>query len=107
MTISWARSKPEELRAHHARDAAEMAGALPEDVIETGLTAEGALRRQFRLDDIFRQSARHLRRIARMMRPQLLGFRAGPGDCHIVRPSSALTSVARERMIDSWQFPQP
>ena len=37
MTISWARSKPEELRAHHARDAAEMAGALPEDVFETEL----------------------------------------------------------------------
>ena len=74
---------------------------------EEEAAAEGARRRQFRLEHIFRQRARHLRRIARMMRPQLLGFRAGPGDCHIVRPSSALTSVARERMIDSWQFPQP
>jgi acetyl esterase len=44
MTISWARSKPEELRAHHARDAAEMAGALPEDVVETELAPEGAFR---------------------------------------------------------------
>jgi acetyl esterase len=44
MTISWARSKPEELRAHHARDAAEMAGALPKDVVETELAPEGAFR---------------------------------------------------------------
>src|SRR5215469_3312547 len=44
MTISWARSKPEELRAHHARDAAEMAGALPEDVIETELAPDAAFR---------------------------------------------------------------
>jgi acetyl esterase len=44
MTISWARSNPEELRAHHARDAAEMAGAPPEDVVETELTPEGAFR---------------------------------------------------------------
>jgi acetyl esterase len=44
MTISWARSKPEELRAYHARDAAEMAGALPEDVVETELAPKGAFR---------------------------------------------------------------
>jgi len=44
MTISWARSKPEELRAHHARDAAEMAGALPEDVFETELAPAGSFR---------------------------------------------------------------
>jgi len=44
MTISWARSKPEELRAYHARDAAEMAGALPEDVIETELAPDAAFR---------------------------------------------------------------
>src|SRR5215469_10323697 len=44
MTISWARSKPEELRAHHARDAAEMAGALPDDVAETELAPKGSFR---------------------------------------------------------------
>ena len=44
MTISWARSKPEELRAHHARDAAQMMGALPEDVVQTELAPEGSFR---------------------------------------------------------------
>src|SRR5215469_7808130 len=44
MTISWARSKPEELRAHHARDAAEMAGALPDGVAESELAPEGSFR---------------------------------------------------------------
>ena len=44
MTISWADSKPEELRAHHARDAVEMAGALPEDVVETELAPKGSFR---------------------------------------------------------------
>lgn len=44
MTVSWARSHPEELRAHHARDAAALAGPLPADVAETALAAEGAFR---------------------------------------------------------------
>ncbi len=44
MSVSWASSSPEELRAHHARDAAERAGPLPGDVIETALPAQGAFR---------------------------------------------------------------
>jgi acetyl esterase len=44
MTVSWARSSPAELRAHHAREAAELSGALPADVIETALEAEGGFR---------------------------------------------------------------
>jgi acetyl esterase len=44
MSISWARSSPEELRRHHAADAAALAGGLPGDVVETALAAEGAFR---------------------------------------------------------------
>lgn len=44
MTISWARSSPVDLRAHHAQDAAALAGPLPADVTETALAAEGAFR---------------------------------------------------------------
>jgi acetyl esterase len=43
-TISWARSSPAELRAYHALEAAELSGALPADVIETALDAQGAFR---------------------------------------------------------------
>ena len=42
--ISWAHSRPEVLRVHHARDAAALAGALPADVVETHVAAEGAFR---------------------------------------------------------------
>jgi acetyl esterase len=44
MSVSWAYSPPEELRAHHARDAAELAGDLPEDVIETALAEDHGFR---------------------------------------------------------------
>jgi len=44
MSISWANSSPEELRAHHARDAAAMAGDFPADVTETVLAENGAFR---------------------------------------------------------------
>jgi acetyl esterase len=44
MSISWAHSSPEALRAHHALDTAELAGALPADVVETALAADGAFR---------------------------------------------------------------
>ncbi|HXQ40567.1 MAG TPA: alpha/beta hydrolase fold domain-containing protein, partial [Candidatus Udaeobacter sp.] len=44
MSISWAHSRPEDLRAHHARDALALAGALPEDVIERPVEADGAWR---------------------------------------------------------------
>ena len=44
MSVSWAYSRPAELRAHHARDAAEKAGDLPEDIIETVLSQNGAFR---------------------------------------------------------------
>src|SRR5262245_60679682 len=44
MTISWARSSPADLRAHHARDAAALAGPLPRDVTETALPAAGSFR---------------------------------------------------------------
>lgn len=44
MSISWAHSKPEDLRAHHARDALELAGEVPEDVVETPLKEGGAFR---------------------------------------------------------------
>jgi len=44
MSVSWAHSRPEALRAHHARDAAEMAGDLPSDVVETTLAQHGAFR---------------------------------------------------------------
>ncbi len=44
MTVSWAHSSPEELRAHHARDAAERAGALPGSVAETALAEQGCFR---------------------------------------------------------------
>lgn len=42
MSVSWATSSPAELRAHHARDAEERAGPLPEDVRETALPEAGA-----------------------------------------------------------------
>ena len=44
MNVSWAHSSPGELRTHHARDAAAMAGDRPRDVFETALAAEGAFR---------------------------------------------------------------
>ena len=44
MSVSWAFSSPDELRVHHARDAAERAGPLPGDVVETALPAQGAFR---------------------------------------------------------------
>ena len=44
MSVSWASSSPEELRVHHARDAAERAGDLPVDVAETVLAENGAFR---------------------------------------------------------------
>jgi acetyl esterase len=44
MTVSWAHSSPEALRAHHAQDAAALAGDLPADVVETPLAADGAFR---------------------------------------------------------------
>jgi len=44
MSISWAHSSPGELRAHHAREAAAMAGDPPLDVLETALAPEGAFR---------------------------------------------------------------
>ncbi len=44
MGISWASSSPEALRAHHAREAAAMAGGLPPDVAETTLSPDGAFR---------------------------------------------------------------
>ena len=44
MSVSWAYSSPKELRAHHARDAAERAGHPPEDVIETSLAGECGFR---------------------------------------------------------------
>ena len=44
MSISWAHSSPGELRAHHAREAAAMAGDPPRDVFETALAPEGAFR---------------------------------------------------------------
>lgn len=44
MTISWAHSAPEDLRRHHARDAAEREGPLPDDVLQSSLQPEGAFR---------------------------------------------------------------
>lgn len=44
MSVSWATSSPAELRAHHARDAEERAGPLPEDVQETAVPEAGAFR---------------------------------------------------------------
>ncbi len=44
MSVSWASSSPDDLRAYHARDAAERAGPLPGDVIETVLPADGDFR---------------------------------------------------------------
>jgi acetyl esterase/lipase len=44
MSVSWATSSPAELRAHHARDAEERAGPLPEDVRETVVEEAGAFR---------------------------------------------------------------
>ena len=44
MSVSWAHSSPGELRAHHAREAAAMAGDPPRDVLETALAPEGAFR---------------------------------------------------------------
>ncbi|MGO1078997.1 alpha/beta hydrolase [Inquilinus sp. CA228] len=44
MSVSWATSSPAELRAHHARDAEERAGPLPEDVRETAVAEAGAFR---------------------------------------------------------------
>lgn len=42
--LSWASSSPEELRVHHARDAAARAGDLPENVEEAALPETGAFR---------------------------------------------------------------
>ncbi|SED74811.1 acetyl esterase [Rhizobiales bacterium GAS188] len=44
MSVSWISSSPQQLRTHHARDAAERAGALPGNVIETPLLEDGAFR---------------------------------------------------------------
>ena len=44
MSVSWATSSPEELRAHHARDAVEQAGPLPDDVRETAVAEAGDFR---------------------------------------------------------------
>ena len=44
MSVSWATSSPAELRAHHARDAEERAGPLPDDVRETVVEEAGAFR---------------------------------------------------------------
>lgn len=44
MSVSWATSPASELRKHHAQDAAEKAGELPADVVETVLPAIGAFR---------------------------------------------------------------
>lgn len=44
MSVSWATSSPVELRAHHARDAEERAGPLPDDVRETVVEEAGAFR---------------------------------------------------------------
>lgn len=44
MSVSWATSSPAELRAHHARDAEERAGPLPEDVQESVVEEAGAFR---------------------------------------------------------------
>lgn len=44
MSVSWATSSPAELRAHHARDAEERAGPMPEDVRETAVPEAGAFR---------------------------------------------------------------
>ncbi|WP_342240545.1 alpha/beta hydrolase [Inquilinus sp. OTU3971] len=44
MSVSWATSSPAELRAHHARDAEERAGPLPDDVHETVVEEAGAFR---------------------------------------------------------------
>lgn len=40
MSVSWAHSPPGLLREHHARDAAALAGDLPGDVSEAGLSVE-------------------------------------------------------------------
>ncbi|WP_052120958.1 alpha/beta hydrolase [Inquilinus limosus] len=44
MSVSWATSSPAELRAHHARDAEERAGPVPENVDEAALAEAGAFR---------------------------------------------------------------
>ncbi|TSD89379.1 alpha/beta hydrolase [Mycobacterium sp. KBS0706] len=44
MSVSWATSSPAELRAHHAHDAEERAGPLPEDVSESAVEEAGAFR---------------------------------------------------------------
>ncbi|HWT96741.1 MAG TPA: alpha/beta hydrolase fold domain-containing protein [Terriglobales bacterium] len=44
MTISWAHSAPDDLRRHHARDAAEREGPLPADVLQSSLPAQGTFR---------------------------------------------------------------
>lgn len=44
MSVSWATSSPAELRAHHARDAEERAGPLPDDVSESVVEEAGAFR---------------------------------------------------------------
>lgn len=44
MSVSWATSSPAELRAHHARDAEERAGPMPEDVSESVVEEAGAFR---------------------------------------------------------------
>lgn len=44
MVVSWAYSSPAELRAHHAQEAATLAGPLPEDVEERALAESGDFR---------------------------------------------------------------
>lgn len=44
MTISWAHSAPDDLRRHHARDAAEREGPLPADVVQSSLQPQDAFR---------------------------------------------------------------
>ena len=44
MSVSWAYSSPEELRTHHAWDAAALAGAPPQDVVERALAEDGSFR---------------------------------------------------------------
>ena len=44
MSVSWATSSPAELRAHHARDAEERAGPVPEDVVETAVAEADTFR---------------------------------------------------------------
>jgi hypothetical protein len=44
MSVSWAFSSPHQLWVHHAPDAAEQAGGMSNDVVETVLAEEGVFR---------------------------------------------------------------